>query len=235
MIRMTAWLGGVVAGVIGAAVWAAIAYFAEMEIGWIAWGIGGLVGFGVAYGNGRQGSTAAGVLAAVLAALSVAAGKYYTVQMYMPEIDLIAEESISRLDDEEYLISYLADSVGEAFAQQGVKVIWPELADEELPEDKEDYPKEVWTEAEAVWNGMSPNEREDYKAETAAMIESNFEAFRLEMSNEGFLGTFGFLDILFFGLAVVTAFQIAGRGMEEEVAQVATASPPLDSDGREGE
>jgi hypothetical protein len=36
--------GGAVAGLIGAAIWAAIGYFSGLEIGWIAWGIGMLVG-----------------------------------------------------------------------------------------------------------------------------------------------------------------------------------------------
>ena len=44
MNRFGALAGGVVAGSIGALIWAAIAYFTGYEVGWVAWGVGGLVG-----------------------------------------------------------------------------------------------------------------------------------------------------------------------------------------------
>jgi hypothetical protein len=33
-------VAGLIGGVVGGAIWAAIAYFANAEIGWIAWGMG---------------------------------------------------------------------------------------------------------------------------------------------------------------------------------------------------
>ena len=40
-------LGGLVGGAIGAAIWAGIVYAIHVEIGWLAWGVGALVGLGV--------------------------------------------------------------------------------------------------------------------------------------------------------------------------------------------
>jgi hypothetical protein len=47
MYRFSALVGGLVAGAIGAGIWAVIAYFTGFELGWIAWGVGLLVGVGV--------------------------------------------------------------------------------------------------------------------------------------------------------------------------------------------
>ena len=39
-------IGGALGGLIGAVIWAGISYFTGYEIGWIAWGVGGMVGLG---------------------------------------------------------------------------------------------------------------------------------------------------------------------------------------------
>ncbi|MDF1838962.1 MAG: hypothetical protein P1V35_13910, partial [Planctomycetota bacterium] len=43
---------GLVAAAIGVALWAAVAIGLNREIGWLAWGIGGLIGFGVTKAGG---------------------------------------------------------------------------------------------------------------------------------------------------------------------------------------
>lgn len=40
-------LGGAVGGLLGAVIWAAVTYFTEYQIGWLAVGVGFLAGFGV--------------------------------------------------------------------------------------------------------------------------------------------------------------------------------------------
>jgi len=64
----------VAAGIIGAAIWAATAKFANYEIGYVAWGIGALVG-GAAMFMGAAGRFG-GMVCAVVALLSIAGGKY---------------------------------------------------------------------------------------------------------------------------------------------------------------
>lgn len=61
------------AAILGAAVWAGIAIKTDYEIGWVAWGIGALVGF-VTMKAGGVGMRPA-VMAAVLAALSIFGGR----------------------------------------------------------------------------------------------------------------------------------------------------------------
>ncbi len=71
-------LAGLVAAAIGAAVWAAIAVITNYNIGWIAIGIGALVGVAIRkFGKGT--STKFGLLGAILALLGCMAGNLATV------------------------------------------------------------------------------------------------------------------------------------------------------------
>jgi hypothetical protein len=67
-------------GLVGAAVWMGIAVGTGYEIGWIAWGIGVLVGFGSALGGGK-GKNAA-LFCAAVAVAAILSGKYFTVQHF---------------------------------------------------------------------------------------------------------------------------------------------------------
>ena len=71
-------IAGSVAGLIGAAVWAAIAVFTEREIGWIAIGIGFLVGFAVRVA-GRGFEVRFAVIGGALALESVIVGKFLAI------------------------------------------------------------------------------------------------------------------------------------------------------------
>lgn len=211
MYRFSAVLYGVIAGAIGAAVWALIARFTGYEIGWIAWGVGLAVGVGVAVGNKGEGSPAAGVLAAALAMLAVVGGKYVTVQWMLPSADALVTDAVEALQDDELVISYLADGVIAERAEQGVAVTWPEGVDPQSASAEADYPKDVWAEALAEWNGMTAEARDEFRAALTANIESSMAAIRTSLAGVGFLGTFGLMDIIFFSLAIFTAYRI-GRG-----------------------
>lgn len=69
---------GLVAALVSAVVWAGIAYFANYEIGWLAIGVGFLVGIAVLAG-GKGVSAKYGVLGGALALFGILAGKYFTV------------------------------------------------------------------------------------------------------------------------------------------------------------
>ena len=40
-------IGGIFGGMVGVFIWVEVGYFTHYEVGWIAWGVGFLVGFGV--------------------------------------------------------------------------------------------------------------------------------------------------------------------------------------------
>jgi hypothetical protein len=201
-----------VAGAIGAGIWAVIAYFTGFELGWIAWGVGLLVGVGVAIGNKGEGSVPAGVLAAVLAILSVVGGKYAMVRMVIPDEGELVASTIAALEDEELVVSYVADGVVQEFEQQGKAVNWPEGVERFQAVAEGDYPADVWAIAASRWDAMSAEEQAAYRAEIRTDIEASAAAFRDMISQAGFLGTFGLMDIIFFTLAVLTAFKIGRAG-----------------------
>lgn len=74
------WLiGGVLAAVVGAGIWALVGCLTHKEIGWIAWGIGFLVGVGVryaAYLGGEDESDWQGLFAGAMAIAAVIFGKF---------------------------------------------------------------------------------------------------------------------------------------------------------------
>ena len=76
--------------VLGAAAWAILMVVGSIELGWLAWGIGGLVGTAAAKAGGRGVVMAAA--SAVLALVGIFGGKYAAISH---QIDTFEEESIT--------------------------------------------------------------------------------------------------------------------------------------------
>lgn len=91
-------VAGVVAGLVGAAVWGAVAYFLDMELGLLAWGIGGLVGFAVGATAQEDAGPSTGILAVVLSVLSIMGGKYAMVLALQSEYDITFADTFGVLD-----------------------------------------------------------------------------------------------------------------------------------------
>jgi len=77
MLSFPKWIvAGGIGGLIGAAIWAGISYATNYEVGWIAWGVGFLVGVGVRVSAGEnEEGFAPGLTAAVVAIVAVLGGK----------------------------------------------------------------------------------------------------------------------------------------------------------------
>ena len=71
-------LFAVIGGLIGAALWAAVAYYAHVNLGIIAWVVGLCAGAGMKLGAGTAASSLSGFVAAVVALVSIAGGKFVT-------------------------------------------------------------------------------------------------------------------------------------------------------------
>lgn len=224
---MRAVVGGLIGGAIGAVIWAVVVQVTGYEVGWIAWGIGGLVGFGVAAGNqdGARSSTAAGVLAVVISVVSIMAGKYMGVALMMPDDAELVDMFVEGFDDEEYVVSFLADDIVAEFEMQGRDVIWPDDVDPATASAEYEYPSDVWSEADARWTAMSGAERVEFRetreAEVRANIEESLPEIRAMVAGGGFFGSFSPMDIIFFGLAMTTAFGLGSGGKKtaEEIAE----------------
>ncbi len=214
-------IGGAVSGLIGAAIWAAIGYFTGLEIGWIAWGIGMLVGIGVRVVGSQEVATfdkvqkrmvrttvgaegpVAGMVAAVLAVVSVLAGKYALVHLFVSA----PASSIEDFLEDDAMISSIADQIVVEHESAGRPVSWPAGVTADEAYERTDYPPEIWTEAESRWNAVPPEEKESFKAAQAELIGAAFESMEGAQGSM-FLASFGAFDLLWFGLAAVTAFRL---------------------------
>ena len=210
-------IGGIVsgslAGLLGAGIWGGVSYGTGHEVGWIAWGIGLIVGFGVAVagrGRGRQ----AGLLAVVIAVLCILVGKYLSITMN--DESPIARQLAARLNNDEVVISSIADQIVAEQADLGETVEWPSGVDTGQATGKNDYLPGVWKQAQLRWDQMSAEQRETYRLHAAENIRrtahESLSQVRDGATEEGFLSSLGGVDILFFGLAIVTAFSVAAAG-----------------------
>ena len=201
-------VGGAIGGAVGAAIWAAIAYFLGLEIGWIAWGIGVMVGLGTKLAAPDRLSIQTGVSAALIAVVAVAGGKYLAVHLSLDKaLDELSAGSYEITD--ELATSYFADEVVIEYEQEGQPVRWPGGATPQNPAYQHEYPADVWAEAAERYAELTPAERAEYKAELGEIMRESLTAFRNEAQEAGFRESFGFLDLLFLALAIGSAFKIA--------------------------
>jgi len=197
-------LGAVVGGAVGAVIWAAVSFYGNMEVGWIAWGIGVLVGLGVRKAmKPEQLNVRIGLLAGAVALLAVAVGKYASVYM---AIESARAQPITMTD--ELAISYLADDVIKERLDSGGEVAWPHGEPGEELDSEDDYPADVWAEGKSRWSEMGPGGQGEYKVKLKTQIRENFDRFAPEMQMQGFASSFEAIDLLFLGLAVYTAFRL---------------------------
>ena len=207
-------IGGALGGLVGAVIWAGISCFTGYEIGWIAWGVGGLVGLGCAWG-GRGGGRALGVIAVVITLVSIMAGKYAAVELSIRrEIgsqEDVLQSALTNLQKDDVVVSYLADEIIGQREAQGETIQWPSGVNPEQADQPSDYPPAIWPEAASKWDGMSTQEREQYRDQLEERIRTDVQTFFSDISTFGFRNSFGVMDVLFFALAIATAFKIATR------------------------
>jgi len=207
-------IGGLIGGLVGALIWAGISAWTGYEIGWIAWGIGGLVGLGCVKG-GKGGGVPVAVIAVVITILSLVAGKYAAIEFILAgqvgNKDEFIETAIAELDGEDLVISYLADDIIQERISRGEAVEWPEGSLPDEAAEQADYPPDIWTEAVSEWEHRSADDKAAYREELSEQMRINIDAWYDEVSMIGFADSFNLMDLIFFGLAVVTAFQIAAK------------------------
>ncbi|MCA9294068.1 MAG: hypothetical protein KDA20_09670 [Phycisphaerales bacterium] len=190
-------IGSVVAGVIGAVVWAAIAYFTGFQIGWVAWGIGGLVGAGCLIGlhlSGGQPSEQTAILAGVVALLSILLGKSALVEIAYR----------SAVVPPEAVVSYVADEVVVEREQAGQRVVWPAGVDPTQAFKRSDYPRGIWEEASRRLGEMSHDERLAFERDVRRRYFGN-RVQRLTAAATPY-------DAIWVMLALFTAYKLAAAG-----------------------
>ena len=224
----TSFAAALIAAAIGAFVWGAIAYFTGYEVGYVAWGLGGMVGWAMAKFGGR--GTACAVTAAVLSVVGIACGKLIGTQF-------VVEKSFRESCEATFTPALHAEFVRDA---KDFAALDANPGDDELrsfmvehhytpatsPEDVKD--KEVQT----FLSTNAPNLRElnakktsyaDWYAAREAEARQGFEAeFSIVQANLEELNGF---DLLFVALGVTTAFGIVRRASTQGPGPAATSTP----------
>ena len=206
-------VGAVIGGLAGALVWTLVGYFTGFEIGWIAWGIGALAGFGMAKGMEEETTMLTGVLAAVVALASVAGGKFAVV--YLAVERAVSESSAGQREvSHEQVKLSMAGDVIEEFESQGKKLVWPPNMDWDQAEKPADFPKDVWAETEKRWSALTPDEQEARRADLQQMYEQGMATLIADIRSKAFVDSFAAWDALWALLAIMTAYKLGARGTE---------------------
>jgi hypothetical protein len=165
-------------------------------------------------------------VAVVLSVLSIIGGKYAAVKIAFSGSRSPFQETLNRIDgDTAFVVSYLADSVAEAYEGQGRTIVWPDPSDESRDEPA-DYPEDVWSAAQTRWDSMSTADQDAYRQRLRDRTSQMAALVQPGMMMEAFKGTFGALDLVFLGLAIFTAWRIAAGKTEAQAEPVSSEEPP---------
>lgn len=203
------------AALVGALVWKFIATVFGYELGIVAWGIGGAVGY-AALSLGSRGQLC-GIVCGALALVAILGGKYMVVSSVQDEVLAMFEESFT---SEEF--NYISEE------QQEIAAYYVENVHSEgdLREFIVEYGYSEYDEPEQV----SQEEIDDFKAYVAPMLEGMAdgefdmaawmrESYENEMEGisnwELYQASFGAIDLLFLFLGVGTAFKLGSGGKEQ--------------------
>jgi hypothetical protein len=201
-------LGGLLGGAAGVLIWVLVGYFTHYEVGWIAWGVGLLVGVGVryaAYLGDQEESFAQGILAAAMAIGAIFTAKFllFSALVGGAETEGLHDVVGQMGFDDEAMIASIADEVAQEMMNQGRKLQWPPGMSYEEATHKADYPADVWRQAEARWKQLGPQGQQERKRERVMLIAALSEA----TSQPDFGEFFSPWDLLWFALATITAYK----------------------------
>lgn len=207
-------IAGGVAGLIGAAVWAAVAYYANLEIGWIAWAVGGLVGFAVAAAGGSGG--AGGLIATLITIVAICGGKVAAVNFALDKFkstDLEAEFSVVKYNE--------AKQEAAQFVQLTSRDQYPKFmvdahyTDAKRPEDVTADEIELFATQNAPMIKLFHEDPPDYEMwkKTGMAMAGYYLDTQVSLWDK-LKNSLSAFDLLFFALALGTAYRLGYGGVE---------------------
>ena len=190
-------IGALLGAAAGGVAWVALATVTGWQASLFAIVLGGLVGFGVAQGNGGRGGFAAGLLGGVFALVGVV-GTQIAITHFSMENSLTNPGRITAAD----ALDDLMWTVRDEFAATGATMTETAV---------DDFPVEVVAEADRRWQAMSAAQRSEYVASMRRDLESVMAESSLMAFGIAYLWTNGWFGLLCAGLSATTAFSIASR------------------------
>lgn len=204
-------LGALAGGAIGATIWALISYYANYELGIIAWAVGALTGAGMMLGARDVQSSLSGLIAVVIALGSIAAGKYAVVQVYVNrEAEQVQRDFVIT---DEHTKLYIADRLVEEYEKEGKPLKWPEGFNAETAQEPAHFPPGLWKDLESRWAAMNDEQKSVYHKAVEANLKAFVKDASSEATSEGFIASFSPYDALWGVLALLSAYKIgSGQG-----------------------
>lgn len=204
-------VAGVIAAVLGALLWGAIAAYARLEIGWIALIIGAVIG-AVMVGAGASG-VKGGTIAAALTVAAICVGKLLAVSWTMGSaVEEMAGDFVTREVYEEMVVD-ARDLEGVTTEAELKRYLMTHGYSEAATAD-EVTGADIMAFRLGAEQGLrkfqaSPRDYETWRAdsirEITALVDAEVGLWdRLQ-------GSMGIMDILFFFLAIGAAFQVVSK------------------------
>lgn len=183
-------IGALLGGVLGAAIWGAVAYFLRAEFGWIAWAIGALVGWCAWRAADTKPSRARGLVAASVAIASIVGGKFAGATLEVQHRAHIAGGE-------------LTDAEARAFLANSFRLDTDAISDEAQAA--------LELNAKKVWAAWSPADRLTYKEQVAVHVRAEAAEGGTSLVTSEFFGGLSFFDLFWGALSYATAFRLAAR------------------------
>lgn len=198
-----------VGALLGGAVWFLVAWYLNAEVGYVAWGIGFVAGVGMLIGC-KDPSAKAGIVAALMSVVGIVAAK---AAIFFVIIYIVVTGNTSNIDSQRGFVTVqMAEEI---------------LDDKGVSDDaeREKQWESTYAEAEGRVKKMSDEEvRRQWAAYREAIAQARTERSPDEPETGGgagilkaFVATqFGLFDLLWFILALGTAYKIGNTGLQKQ-------------------
>ncbi len=205
-MKMMAIIAGVIAGGIGAAVWCAIAYYANFEIGWVAWAVGAFVGLAVCVASRGEADDASGAVAAIIAVCAVCGGKFGAVHLYVDKHLTNSLASVHVTDEQAQL--KIADTLVYEYSGASKPLKWPAGMDAQQAKKPVDFPKDLWADVLKRWKAKGSEGQASFRQSMEDEQTADLRVLHAQAEKAAFWGSFGIFDALWFFLAIGSAYKI---------------------------
>lgn len=196
-------------GLVGALIWAAISYFLNFEIGYVAWGLGFLVGYlSTKFGGDGVGN---GIMCATVALASIVLGKGLAVHFALnKELDGIKQSSYEEWKGDAVAFKEIKGEESE----YSTFIVEHHFSDAETPDDVQEeeleyFKSDTIPQLDKLAAGQSISDWENSFEENAGIDTNAIVA-------NGIKESIGVLDIVFGLLGIMTAFKVGGGASNEE-------------------
>lgn len=228
-------LAALIAAGVGAVAWAAVAWLSGYEVGYVAWAIGGLVGFAVVKTGGR-GVACAGV-AAAMTVLGIFGGKVLGTHLAVQaEFDEVCEQSFSReifaeMQFDAVDFAALSENASDTELQRFIHGHGYTMAGS--PEDVTGQEVQMFQQYNAPILRSLAASTPAYEDWFQERLAENREAFDAEFSLvSAITEDLGGIDVIFAVLAVSTAFGMIRRAGVQVAATSDAEVPPFEAEER---